>query len=392
MQKLKITKTVWILSFISLFTDIASEMLYPVMPVYLKSIGFSALIIGILEGFAEAAAGFSKGYFGNLSDRAGRRVPFIRYGYILSAISKPMLAVSKFSVWIFFSRGLDRLGKGIRTSARDALLSSESEPKTKGRIFAIHRGMDTLGAMLGPLAALLYLQFYPGNYTALFIIAFFPGAAAGLLTFIIKEKKSTGTASIKGTNFFSFMSYWKASTPEYKKLTSGLFFFTLINSSDVFLLLLLKHLGYSDSIVISAYIFYNFIYAAASYPAGALADKFGLKIVLIAGLVLFSIVYLGMSFHPSMPVIIILFMIYGIYAASTESISKAWITNISKKEDAATALGFYNSFASLFTMLASFTAGLLWTVFTPSAPFIFSAVSAILCAIYFKIFLPKHIT
>ncbi|MBK5194320.1 MAG: MFS transporter, partial [Flavobacteriaceae bacterium] len=145
-----ITKTVWILSIVSLFTDTASEMLYPIMPIYLKSIGFSIVLIGILEGFAEATAGLSKGYFGKLSDNSGKRVPFVQVGYMLSAISKPMMAVFIFPIWIFFARTIDRLGKGIRTGARDAILSDEATPETKGKVFGFHRSLDTFGAVLGP--------------------------------------------------------------------------------------------------------------------------------------------------------------------------------------------------------------------------------------------------
>src|SRR6476659_6883211 len=141
----RITRTVWILSFISLLTDVASEMLYPVMPIYLKSIGFSVLLIGILEGIAEATAGLSKGYFGKLSDHVGRRAPFIRLGYTLSALSKPMMAAFVYPVWIFLARTIDRLGKGIRTGARDALLSDEASAATKARVFGFHRSMDTAG-------------------------------------------------------------------------------------------------------------------------------------------------------------------------------------------------------------------------------------------------------
>ena len=140
-----ITRTVWVLSLVSLFTDIASESLYPIMPVYLKEIGFSVLLIGVLEGFAEATAGLSKSYFGRLSDLSGTRLPFVRFGYLLSAVSKPMMAVFTFPVWIFFSRTIDRFGKGVRTGARDALLSDEATAQTKGRIFGFHRSMDTLG-------------------------------------------------------------------------------------------------------------------------------------------------------------------------------------------------------------------------------------------------------
>ena len=156
-----ITRTVWILSIVSLFTDIASEMLYPVMPIYLKSIGFSILFIGLLEGFAEATTGISKGYFGQLSDSTKRRMPFIQIGYGLSAISKPMMAFLVYPIWIFFARTMDRFGKGVRTSARDALLSDQSTPSTKGTVFGFHRTMDTFGAAIGPLVALVYLYFSP---------------------------------------------------------------------------------------------------------------------------------------------------------------------------------------------------------------------------------------
>jgi len=159
-----ITRTVWILSLISLLTDTASEMLYPIMPIYLKSIGFSIVTIGILEGFAEAIAGLSKGYFGKLSDNLGRRVPFVQVGYALSSISKPMMAVFTYPLWIFFARTIDRIGKGIRTGARDAILSDEATPETKGKVFGFHRSMDTLGAAIGPTFALIYLIYHPQDY------------------------------------------------------------------------------------------------------------------------------------------------------------------------------------------------------------------------------------
>ena len=180
-----ITRTVWILSLVSLFTDTASEMLYPIMPIYLKSIGFSIVLIGILEGVAEATAGLSKGYFGKLSDASGKRVPFVQIGYAFSAISKPMMAVFIYPLWIFFSRTLDRFGKGIRTGARDAILSDEATVQTKAKVFGFHRSMDTVGAVLGPSFALLYLYFYPQQYKTLFLIAFIPGLLAVLSSFYL---------------------------------------------------------------------------------------------------------------------------------------------------------------------------------------------------------------
>ena len=382
MDKPKISKTVWVLCIVSLFTDISSEMLYPVMPVYLKSIGFSALIIGLLEGFAEATAGFSKGYFGNLSDRLGKRSVFVRFGYGLSSISKPMLAAFTFPIWIFFARAIDRLGKGIRTSARDAILSSESTPETKGRIFGLHRGLDTAGAFIGPVFALIFLIFYPDKFVPLFLIAFIPGIFAVFLSFLIKDKTIIPNSNIKGRGFFSFLKYWKVASKDYKKLVTGLLFFALMNSSDIFLLLMIKQMGYSSKEVIGAYIFYNFIYAVFSYPIGAIADKLGLKNVFITGLLIFAIVYGGMSLQPSLPVIFFLFFLYAIYASATESISKAWITNIAKKEDTATAIGFFTGFSSVYTLFASIIAGWLWSAFSPSVTFAVSAAGAIFVMIY----------
>ena len=156
-----INRTVLILSIVSLFADIASEMLYPVIPVYLQSIGFSILLIGILEGVAEFTAGISKGYFGKSSDEKGVRLPFIKAGYFFSAISKPMMAMLVYPLWIFFARTLDRFGKGLRTAARDALLSQQATKETKASVFGFHRAMDTVGAAIGPIIALVFLYFSP---------------------------------------------------------------------------------------------------------------------------------------------------------------------------------------------------------------------------------------
>jgi MFS family permease len=390
MKNVVISRTVWILSFVSLFTDISSEMLYPVMPIYLKSIGFSALIIGVLEGLAEATAGFSKGYFGNLSDRLGKRLPFVKLGYLLSSVSKPMLAAFTYPLWVFFSRSLDRLGKGIRTSARDAILSAEATAGTKGRIFGLHRAMDTAGAMIGPVFALIFLLVYPDSFKLIFLIAFIPGIISISLTFLIKEKKVEEKTSVTGKGFFSFLSYWKLAGSDYKKLVAGLLFFSLINSSDIFLLLMIKQIGYSNTEVIAAYIFYNLVYSAVAYPVGIIADKFGLKNIFISGLIVFAVVYAGMAFQPSLIIIFVLFFFYGIYAAATESVSKAWITNISGKNDTATAIGFYTGFSSLFTLFASIIAGWLWSSFFPSLTFIVTASGSVLIAIYLKIIFRKN--
>jgi MFS family permease len=384
-----ITRTVWVLSFVSFFTDISSEMLYPIMPIYLKAIGFSAFLIGLLEGIAEFVSGFSKGYFGNLSDRIGKRVPFVRIGYSLSAISKPMLAIFTFPIWIFLARTLDRLGKGVRTSARDAILSLEATPETKGRVFGLHRGMDTLGATFGPGLSLLILFLLGsndiGNLKLLFLIAFVPGVLSIFLTFLIKDKPVLEKPSVSNTGFFSFLSYWKIAHKNYKRLVIGLLLFALINSSDVFLLLMVKNTGASDMWVIFSYMFYNLVYAILSLPVGMFADKIGLKNMLVIGIAVFAIVYFMFATTPTALIVIIAFLLYAFYAASTESVSKALISNLVEKKDIATAMGFYNGFNSVMTMFSSIIAGFLWSAFFPALPFFVSAIVAFCVAFYLKV-------
>lgn len=391
-----ITRTVWILSMVSLLADIASEMLYPVIPVYLKEIGFSVFLIGILEGVVNFTAGISKGYFGKLSDEKGLRLPFVKLGYFLSAVSKPLIALFTNIVWIFLSRTTDRLGKGIRTAARDALLSAEATKETKARVFGFHRSMDTVGAAIGPVLALIYLAIYPGAYKNLFMLAFIPGILSVLFIFFLKEKKQPVSTLGKG-NFFSFLKYWTIAGRDFKRIVPALLLFALFNSSDIFLLLVTKQAigsqeihfnGFSfnaDSITIAAYVFYNLVYASVSYPAGMLADKIGFRSVVISGMALFGIVYGGFAFNPSISVIFFLFALYGFYAAFTEGVIKAWITNLAGQHDTATAIGFYTSGESIAALFASILAGAVWTGLGSEFTFIISAAVALIVAFYLLI-------
>jgi MFS family permease len=391
-----ITRTILVLSLVSLLADVASEMLYPVIPAYLRHIGFSVFMIGLLEGMVNFTAGISKGYFGKRSDETGLRLPFVKLGYLLSNVSKPLMAVFIYPVWIFFVRTLDRLGKGVRTAARDALLSQQATPATKGRVFGFHRSMDTVGAAIGPILALIFLYNYPGNYRALFYLAFIPGLLSILLIFVLKEKRQPVSTLGKG-NFFSYFKYWNITNSEFRAIVPGLLAFALFNSSDVFLLLVTKQairnenlvvMGArfnADSITIAAYIFYNLVYAAASYPMGVLADRFKPKKIILFGFILFAGVYAGFAFAHTIPVIFILFSIYGLYAAATEGVIKAWITNLSQERDTATAIGFYTSCESICTLLASIIAGIIWTKAGSAATFLTTAIVAILVCLYFFI-------
>ena len=353
------------------------------MPVFLKKIGFSILLIGILEGVAEAVAGLSKIYFGQRSDQAGKRLPFVQLGYTLSAISKPMMGVFIFPAWIFLARTLDRIGKGIRTGARDALLSDEATPATKGRVFGFHRSLDTLGAAIGPAIALAYLYYNPDDYRTLFFIAFVPGLLAIIASFLINEKGKKPIAKTANPfNFSMFTRYWTSSSGTYKKLVTGLLFFALFNSTDVFLLLQMKANGLNDIAVIGVYIFYNLVYALLAYPIGMLADRFGLKKTFLSGLVFFTIVYSCFAFKQSITVYLLLIALYGIYAAATEGIAKAWISNVVDKNETASAIGTYAGLQSIAALIASSVGGMLWYYFGFKVTFLVTAAATILAVFY----------
>ncbi len=392
MKKGFLTKTILILSAISFFTDVASEMLYPIIPIYLKSIGMSVAFIGILEGFAEALAGLSKGFFGFWSDKISKRAPFIRFGYTLSSISKPMMGLLPYPIWVFTARTLDRLGKGIRTSARDAMLSDETTPENKGKVFGFHRSLDTLGAVVGPIITLILISTFVLDYRYLFVFSAIPGIIVIVLCFLIKDKKSkvskeSTPPSALILNFFVFWKYLISSSKKYKIVVIPLLIFSLFNSSDFFLLLKLKEYGFTDQTVIFFYVLFNLSYAIFSYPAGKLADNLGMQKVIAFGFLIFSLVYVSINFSGAVLWLIIVFSVYGLFNASTEGISKALITNIVSSEETATALGAYNSFSSITTLLASSFTGLIWNYFGSTIALLISGAVSFLVFIYFAFLL-----
>ena len=391
------SRIIWVLAWVSLLTDMASEMLYPIVPLYLQQIGFSVAGIGWLEGSVQLLAGISKGYFGKRSDEIGRRLPFIQWGYTLSALSKPLMGWLSNPIWILGVRGMDRLGKGMRTAPRDAWLAQEAGPN-KATVFGFHRSMDTWGAAIGPLLALCYLLFHPGDYATLFLLAFLPGILSVLLLFTLKEGKRSVSNSTR-TGFFSYLHYWKDAPPAFRRMVPALLLFALFNSADIFLLLMARESIGTDPIklwgqvippdawVIGAYILYNAVYALTAYPLGKWAQKIGTQRIITIGFLLFSIVYLGFGFRPGDQAILLLFCLYGIYAAATEGMIKAWITERVDPKETGTALGFYTSMESISIWLASGVAGTLWTVGYPSLPFFTSALVALLVAAYLGLFM-----
>ena len=377
-MKLKnIPRQVLILGMISFFTDFASEMLYPVAPIFLTgALGASMAVVGMIEGIAEITAGLLKGYFGHLSDKIGKRSVFVVLGYGLSAIVKPLPGFVPNVLTVGLSRTLDRIGKGIRTSPRDALLAANSNGKT-GAVFGFHRSMDTFGAVVGPLSALALLYFWPGEYTYVYFAAIIPSIFAIYFTLLVKDPKSTSQISKKRL----YKKFWAGAPKEYKSLLILVTAFSFVNSSDAFLILKSRDISNSDTTAILGYVFYNFIYAFGSYPAGLLADKFGKKNIFAGGLIVFSLVYFGFAINTNLAVVWLLFAFYGIYSAATEGITKAWVSDLIPDHFRGTAIGLLNTLMSFAIMLGSVLAGILWDQFGSHVPFYLSAIISLAISI-----------
>ncbi len=373
----QISKQVVFLGTVSFFTDFASEMLYPVTPIFLSAaLGASMATVGLIEGLAEVTAGLLKGYFGAVSDKIGKRSIFVVIGYGISGIVKSLPGFFPFVPTVVFSRVSDRVGKGIRTAPRDALLASYSEGNT-GAVFGFHRSMDTFGAVVGPLSAIFLLYLFPGNYSLVFLAALIPSIFA--IFFTLKVKDPPSTKPIRNKRYYK--EFWQTAPKDYKIVLLLITLFSLVNSSDVFLILKSRDIAKSDTIAVLGYVFYNFIYAMSSFPAGLIADKLGKKNVFIVGLLIFSLVYLGFGLNTELVVIWPLFAIYGIYTASTEGIAKAWVADLIEDKYRGSGIGLLTSSTSLAIMLGSVITGILWDQFGSELPFLISACVSFLVAV-----------
>lgn len=385
-NKFGISKNVFVLGLVSFFNDVASEMVYPIVPIFLTSIlGAPVAIVGLIEGIAESTASVLKVISGWLSDKWQKRKSFVVAGYSFSAFSKILLGLAFSWPLVLFARFIDRFGKGTRTSARDALIAESSESSVRGRSFGFHRALDTLGAVLGPLIAILAVHFLDNRFRLIFFLAFLPALVGILLLFFfVKEKKKEMSSS------FNFHFNWRELNPSFKIFLLISLIFALGNSSDAFLILRAQNLGFSVILVILAYILFNFTYAVFSTPAGIVSDRIGPKRVLLVGFLLFSFVYLIFGLAHSNILLWFLFPIYGIYMALTEGVGKAYISNLVPKEKMGTAFGIYQTTVGLCVFFASLFAGILWTYINVSAPFIFGSMMALLSAFLF-ILLEKKI-
>lgn len=366
--------TVVILGLVSFFNDLASEMIYPIVPIFLTSVLHTSIpVVGFIEGLVEALASVTKYFFGAYSDYLQKRKVFVTVGYSFAAVSKLLIGLAFGWPMVLFARIIDRLGKGLRTAARDSLLLENTTPKNKGYIFGFHRAFDSLGAVFGPLLALVVLYFLKDNIRQTFFVAFIPAFIAILLLFfLVKEKK---VKKKRENNKFVRINF-RGMDAKLKLFLFISFVFAAGNSSDIFLLLQAKNLGLATISVVLAYVLYNISQTVFSTPAGILADKIGARKIYAVGLLVFSIVYLLFGLINSSFWLWFLFPIYGIYIAATDGVSKSYLSEFIQKKESGTYFGAYYTLTAVGTFLASLIGGLLWHFINPHATFLYGSLMA----------------
>ena len=390
----RLPRNVWVMSATSLLNDISSEMLLNLIPFFLANIlGVRTAVIGLIEGVAETTASLLKVYFGALSDRFGKRKPFAVVGYALSALTKPLLYFASAWGWVLGVRVADRIGKGIRTAPRDALIADSIDDKQRGLAFGLHRAADTLGAFLGlgiaafivwrtqAQAALLSLD----TFKLIVLVSIIPGVL-GVLVLALGAAEVTGT----GKNVEVTRLSLKNMDPRFKYFLFVLILFTLGNSSDAFILLRGQERGLSILQVMGMSLTFNAIYTVLAGPLGAWSDTVGRRRLILGGWLAYGLVYLGFAFSKTGWQIWALFGLYGLYYAATEGAARALVADLVSPAQRGGAYGLYNAAIGLTVLPASLIAGLLWqglgswSGFGPSAPFFFGALMALLAGVLFS--------
>jgi len=368
-----------LLGITSLLTDISSEMIYPILPVYLVTqLGAGPAILGLIEGVAESSSSLLKVFSGYFSDKIKARKPFTILGYVSSTLGKFILYIS--ANWWFFLAGrvVDRFGKGIRTAPRDALIADSAKDNKKGAAFGLHRAMDTFGAVIGVFAAYLLIIKYHDSFKSVFLFSLIPAFLGVIFLFFIKEKRSQAQApAVKQKIEFK----WRALDKRLKFFLIFTFIFTLGNSSNQFLLLRAKSLGSPLAQIILFYLVYNIIYGLVIYPASRLSDKIGRKMLLVLGYLFYGLVYFGFGMNNSINNFWFLFGVYGLYIAFTEGVEKALVADIAPQELRATAIGLHATLVGIGLLPASLFAGMLWKFFGPAAAFYFGGFMGVFASI-----------
>lgn len=377
-------KNVTVTGFVSLFMDISSEMIYPLVPLFLANVlGVNKSIIGLIEGIAESTASLLRVFSGWFSDRIENRKWLMVIGYGISALSRPILALAVGWHHVLGFRFVDRFGKGIRTAPRDAIVVESTAKAHIGKAFGFQRAMDTMGAVLGPAIAFILLGIFSNGYRIIFWLSMIPAVIAALLIiFFITEKKKISAYSRKRPKLTL-----KHFDGKFKAFILIAAVFAIGNSSDVFLILRAQQLGIQPVTIPIVYLVFNFIYSLSSLPAGIAADKFGKERVLLIGFILFALVYFGFAVAADSVMVWVLFAFYGIFMGLTDGVQKAFLATIIPADFKATAFGIYNTIVGLAMFPASFIGGMLWDRVSPAAPFYYGSITAAITALLFVIFI-----
>ena len=364
----------------SFLTDVSVKMVYSVMPMFLMSIGASKTSLSLIEGIAESTASLVKAFSGFWSDRIGRNKPFMIIGYGLSALILPLYTFAIAPVHVLILRFLERLGKGIRTAPRDSLIAGSVKEGESGKSFGFQKAMDNSGAIAGPLAAFALLSAFSENYRLIFILAGIPAILAiFVIIFRIKEAKKKKEELFTQFRFRDFPA-------KYYFFLIIVFIFTLGNSTDALLLVKANEVGVKVALIPVVYLITNLVSVAASIPLGSLSDKVGKEKIIVAGFIIYAIVYFGFGITTSLGAITALFALYGLYSAATDSIQKAFISDIIDKNKKGTGMGIYNALLGITLLPASLIAGILYDKVDSSVPFYFGAATALLSAILMAIY------
>ena len=385
----KIGQNVITLGVVSFFTDISSEMVFPNIALFLTLVlGAGKEIVGLVEGVADSIASIVEIFSGYFSDKLGKRKQFVLFGYGLSSIVKIGIALSTTWWMILIMRGLERVGKGIRTAPRDAIIAASAERQIRGRAFGLHRAMDTAGAVIGPLLAFVLLSAFGANETGfrnIFLIAIIPAvlAVAVIVLFVREPKVAAAPLPVKKQSFWEAL---KGMPPEYRAFLKVSLLFSLSYFSFSFFILRAADIGVNPEDVLLLYVFYNVVYALASVPGGWLSDKIGRKPVIAGAFALYAVICAGFALATTWWHAALLFGLYGIFVALDESVNKAYISDMIPKERRSTALGAYNTAIGVAYLPASIMVGALWVVAGPLVGFAvaaaiaaFSAAALVLC-------------
>jgi len=373
-----LSKNVRNLGWVSLFNDISSEMIYPLLPLFLTQVlGAGVIFIGLIEGIAESISSFLKLLSGWFSDRFQKRKQIILLGYSLASITRPLMALATSSLQVLFLRSADRVGKGIRSSPRDALLSQSCSPEERGKAFGFQRAMDHAGAMTGPLIASLLLSTATQDLRIIFLLAFIPACLCVWVLF-------RGVTDIPGHPMSApspLQLHWKGWDKRFKYFLLIVTLFTLGNSSDAFLLLRANDLGVPNSAIPILWFFLHLFKTIFSIPGGMLSDRLGRRGVIILGWLIYSFVYVGFAFASEAYHIWLLFFAYGLFFGLAEGTERAWVADLVEESKRGTAYGAYYFFIGIATLPSSVAMGLIWKILGPVWAFSFGAALALAAAL-----------